>query len=275
MPDTGQDKVLEEVVEGLRFPDSPDYDRAVEILGRMPPGEVRELFGRLMDDPDAPLALGVTRAVGILKLHEATDLMMALVEEPGKWFGHADRALIRMAAVESLGLLRASESVEILLGLISASHDAEIQLGAVRALGRIGDQSSVHPLIARMRAQPAIALSATGALAQIGGEDAFQGLLKGLESDEEMIRSASVWALGKMADERAIRPLMRLVMRSDAFLRRDIAWALGQIGGMLARVALGTLCQRDPDPGVRREAARAIQGGAVLGRSGGEASTEE
>jgi len=266
MPDISQEQLLQSVREGLSDPDSPDFGRTLDALREVCSADRRGLFQALLEDPEPGLALGVARAVGILGSTEAVHLLAALVDEPGKWFCHADRDAIRVAAIESLGRLGDSRGTGVLLDLISSTRDAEMQMGAVRALGQIGAQSSVPPLIERMRADPRIALSAAGALAQIGGEEAFEGLMAGLKDDDEMIRSASVWALGKMGDSRAVDALMDLARSADLLLRRDIAWALGQIGGMPARLALGRLCQRDPDHAVRREAARAIRSGAVLGK---------
>jgi HEAT repeat protein len=254
------------VIEGLSSPGSPEYEEALGILRKLSESVLAALLRTLMDDPDAGLALGVARAVGMTRCRTAVDVVMALVEEPGKWFGHTDRTAIRMAAIESLGVLRNPAGVEILLDLIGSTRDAEMQLQAVRALGEIGSPDSTIPLIAHMKTTPAIALSAAGALVQIGGEEAFMGLIAGLSDDEEMVQSACVWALGKMGDQRAVGPLVKLAIRSDAFLRRDIAWALGEIGGLKSRAALGELCCRDPDIGVRREASRAIKSGAVTKR---------
>jgi len=266
MPDILTEEELREVIQGLSNPESDDYDHALGILHQLPENELAGLFRTLMDDPDAILALGVARAIGIIGCRSAADVVMTLIEEPGKWFGHADRTAIRMTAIESVGMLRDPSGVGILMDLIGSTRDAEMQLQAVRALGEIGSPASTIPLIAHMKTTPQIALSAAGALVQIGGEEAFMGLIAGLSDDEEMVQSACVWALGKMGDQRAVGPLVKLAILSEAFLRRDIAWALGEIGGLKSRAALGELCRMDPDIGVRREASRAIKSGAVTRR---------
>lgn len=264
MPDIKQDEFLRSVTEGLRCPEGGDFDRTLELLRSVPPGDLREAFETFLDDPPPDLALGVARAVGLLELEPAADLLITLVDEPGKWFGHSDRAAIRLEAVHSLGLLRAPAAVDSLLDIVANSHDSELQMVAVQAIGMIGSPVSVRPLIEMMRVDPPIALSAAGALAQIGGEEAFRGLVAGLTVDEDMIRSACVWALGKMGDERGVGPLTALIEVSDEFLRRDIVWAIGQIGGLRARLCLGALSQGDPELGVRREASKAILAGTVL-----------
>ncbi len=260
-----QKEFIQGVAEALTFPESDEFDNAVEELRGVPPQGLKELFTELLDDPDAGLALGATRAIGALRLSDAVDLLIGLVDEPGKWFGRTERAAIRLAAVESLGLLAKGKAIDVLLDLLETSQDDELNSEAVRALGRIKSPLCVRRLLDAMKANPPIALSAAGALAQIGGETAFRGLVAGLVHDDEMVRSASVWALGEMGDERAVGPLIKLGGQADPLIRRDIAWTLGRIGGIQARLALGAAVQKDPDLGVRREASRAIRAGAVLG----------
>ncbi len=266
MPDIKQDELIKAIAEGLSFPESDDFDKAVEKLREFSPARICDTFKSFLDDPDAGLALGVARAVGMLNCCEAADLMLGLVHEPGKWFSHAERAAILFEAVQTLGIIRISEAVDPLLEMLRFSHDPELQMAVVRAIGNIGSPDSIDSLIDEMETNPPIALSAAGAIVQIGGDKAFHGLVRLLSIDNDMIRSASVWALGTLHDERAIPHLLELIRHSDSFLRRDIAWALGQIGGLKARITLGALSQADTDPGVRHEAARAIKSGAVLGK---------
>jgi HEAT repeat protein len=249
----------------IGFPDDPGFHDAVESLREIPEQVLLESFTAILDDPDAKVALGIVRAIGILELKGSQEILLRLADEPGKWFSHTDRAAIRNAAVESLGFAGDESVVTPLIELIGFASDPEFEMEIVRALGRIGSESSVRPLVDLMLEKPEIALSAAGALVEIGGEEAFQGLMETLRSKNDMVRSASIWALGKMRDERGVIGLMTFSEINDPMTRRDIAWALGQIGGFHARLALGAIAQADDDLSVRREACRAIQSGAVLG----------
>ena len=270
MPRSARHDSLEPIAQGLSEPGSEAFDKTLALLRQSPSAELHEVFTALLDDPDPPVALGVIQAVGRLQYKDGVDLLVSLVEEPGKWFSREDRARIRLASVECLGLIADNRGVGVLLDIVFDSHDFELRLEAIRSLGRIGSLRCVSPLIEAMISHPPLALSAAGALAQIGGKEAFRGLVASLKHEDEMVRSASVWALGTLGDDRAVEPLLELTGEADALLRQDIAWALGQIGGLPARIALGVLCQRDPDFSVRREAARAIQSGAVTGGVGRE-----
>lgn len=258
-------QVIKDVSEGLSFPDSPDFDRALDTLRDISPENLFEIFARLLDDPTPELALGAATAAGLLGNCALTAILTGLVDEPGKWFSHEDRDAIQLAAVQSLGLLRDPAAIDSLLFIIDHPRNSEIAMQAILAVGNIGSPDSAISLLDRMFANPPIALSAAGALVQIGGEDVFMGFLKGIRHDDEIIVSASVWALGKLGDTRAIIPLTSLIRDSDPFLRRDIAWSLGQIGGVNARLILCALMRNDTDHGVRCEAAKTVKNGAVLG----------
>jgi HEAT repeat protein len=260
------EELIHAIPELLGYPDDPAFAEVVGSLADIPGQELVRAFDVLLDDPDAPVALGIVRAIGMLKLRDAEHILLRFCDEPGKWFSHSDRAAIRMAAIESTGIVGGESAVDPLLDLLRAFHDTEIEMEIVRALGRIGSQLCVLPLIDLMRERPEIALSAAGALVEVGGEEAFQGLVTSLNAGDEMVRSASIWALGKLGDERAIPSLMNFSEASDAMTRRDMVWALGQIGGFRARLALGAISQLDPDIMVRREATNAILSGSVMGR---------
>jgi HEAT repeat protein len=265
MTGTINEELRKTISEGLSWPDSADYDAAIDALRTVPEDKLPGLFEVLLDDPPAGLALGVAMAAGVLECGNTAGLMIALVEEPGKWFNHAERAAIRLEAIRSLGKLKDPSAVDVLVDFIRPGSDEELPMAAVQAIARIGSPACINPLLQKMNDYPPIALSAAGAIAEIGGNDALRGLIAGLRHEDELVRSASAWALGRMGDERAIEPLLKAIRESDEFLRTDIAWALGQIGGIRARLLLGALCQNDADFSVRREAARAIRAGAVLG----------
>lgn len=58
---------------------------------------------------------------------------------------------LRKAVIESLGNLRAREAVIPLAGLLHGDEDADVRWLSADALGRIGDERAVQPLIAALR----------------------------------------------------------------------------------------------------------------------------
>ena len=251
--------LLSSLADDLSSPDLSVFESALGELQRLTVAQAREVFSGLLLEPDPPLTLGVARVIGELRNPELGEILLSLLREPGKWFGCSDRLAVRSAAVESLGALRYKGSVSILLELVSTARDQELVLEAVRALSMIGDPECVGGLLQAIIVHPPLALSAAGVVAEIGGEEAFQGLLGCLGHESDMVRSASVWALGLMRDQRAIKHLSRLACDTDSMLRSDAVWAIAKIGGPSARIALSEISSLDPDPYVRKEAARAIE----------------
>jgi len=228
---------VEQLITALSPNIPEDFEEAIQQLREIDPPTLVEIFSELLADPAPDTAIAISKAIGYLNLNNAAHLLTNLVRQPGKWFSHSDRKAIRLAAIESIGAIRASQCSEILHELLKNSRDLELQLEAVKALGIIGSSRSVAPLLEAMSKNPPVALSAAGALAQIGTEEAFAGLLATLEHPEEMVLSAVVWALGEMRDERAIEPLITLAQNADDFLKDDIIWALERIGSDSAKKA--------------------------------------
>jgi len=253
------------VTDAVSYSAGPDFISAAESLIGIPLPDLAAAFEILLDDPESSVALGIARAIGILNCAEASGLVARLIDEPGKWFGHAERHAIQHAAIQSAGILKKTDTLDALNYVIQTTREPEILMEAVNSIGEIGSVESVEPLLDQIRANPAIALSAAGALVKIGGDAAFKGLLGCLASTNEMVVSASVWALGKMGDPRSIEPLIRLLNLAEPDLRMDIAWSLGQIGGAKANVALAALSQSDEDSAVRKEASKAIRNSVILG----------
>jgi HEAT repeat protein len=249
--------LLSSLSDDLSSPDLSVFESALGELQRLTVAQAKEVLSGLLLEPDPPLALGVARAIGELRNPELGEMLISLLREPGKWFGRSDRLEIRHAAVQSLGALRYKGSAGILLELVSTARDQELVLEAVKALSMIGDPDCVDGLLKAMIGHPPLALSAAGVVAEIGGEEAFQGLLGCLGHESDMVRSASIWALGLMRDQRAIKHLARSAADADSMLRSDAVWAIAKIGGPAARIALSEISSSDPDPSVRKEAARA------------------
>jgi HEAT repeat protein len=243
----------------LSSDDSVDFQSAVDSLRNLQGSARIDAITKLLADPSAQLALGAARAIGELECVEAGDLLINLVQEPGEWFGHEDRRAIRIASVMSLGQLKYRPAIEPLLELLDKGHDTDLQLEIIKTLGSIGCEESIGPLVRAVRSRSWMALSAAGALAQIGGESAFQALMSFLQYEEEIPRSAAVWALGEMGDERAIVPLMVLMGVADPLLRCDIAWAIGRIGGPFALTALSEILKSEADKVVRAEAEKSVK----------------
>jgi HEAT repeat protein len=116
---------------------------------------------------------------------------------------------------------------------------------------------------------PAVREAAGAALGRTGANLAIAKFLNeriqepGVTSDTKRLAAA---ALGGMEARSAVPPLTRLLLDRDPIVRRWAVAALGEIADPQTVGPLGALLRKDPDPGVRVEAA------FRLGKFGGKAA---
>ena len=179
---------------------------------------------------------------------------------------------LRRTAAQSLGKIARKEAVPALVEALR-DPDAGVRQQAAWALGMIGEEalgpgpSPLAPLLfdpdPDVRAAAATALGLTGDT-QAGIELLLERLQEpGTPADSKRLAAAS---LGGMEARSAVTALTRLLSDRDARVRRWAAAALGDIGDARSVAPLGRLLTKDPDPGVRLEAA------FRLGKLGGAAA---
>jgi hypothetical protein len=105
--------------------------------------------------------------------------------------------------------------------------------------------------------------SAAAALGRAGGEGAKAALAAALDDEAPGVRKAAIGALGQLGGARGVSALSDVLLRDpDPLLRRQAARALATLQTGEARAALlkagYNVLLGDPDPLVRREAARAL-----------------
>jgi HEAT repeat protein len=147
------------------------------------------------------------------------------------------------------------------------SEDAGERAYAAWSIGKMGARGkSAVPALARALADPEAEVRSQAAAAlQAMGRDAAAAapaLIALLQDADAGARGSAASALGAIGAPEALaaRPdLMAGVKDNDPDVRASCAWALGELGTE-ARDALGVLtdAMADPDPEVRRWAARAV-----------------
>ena len=114
---------------------------------------------------------------------------------------------------------------------------------AATALGKIGDERAVEPLIKALtdtetlseRSQ-SVRCTAAWALGEIGGDRAIEALIKVLVDYRNEVRASAAIALGKIGDKRAVEPLIKM-LRPNKMMGHSVgmaAMALGKIGDVRA-----------------------------------------
>jgi HEAT repeat protein len=126
--------------------------------------------------------------------------------------------------------LKASRNVT---GLIFALQhkDPTVQYDAAEALGDIGDNRAVEPLLAALKNDETggVRWKAAEALSKLG-TPAVAGLIGALQHDDDDVRWKAAIALGEIGDPHAITPLINVMSDNDRFVRSRAAYALSMIG---------------------------------------------
>ncbi len=126
--------------------------------------------------------------------------------------------------------LRESRNVQ---GLIFALQhkDPTVQYDAAEALGDIGDERAVEPLLTALKNDETggVRWKAAEALSKMG-TPAVAGLINALQHDDDDVRWKAAIALGEIGDPQAISPLINLLCDDDRYVRSRSAYALSMIG---------------------------------------------
>lgn len=143
------------------------------------------------------------------------------------------------------------------LARLLENKDPQVQYEAAEALGNIGDERAVGPLIAALQfPDDDVRWKAAIALGEIGNPDAVAPLIALLSDEDRFVRSRAAHALS-MIGEPAIPSLIAAISNSDPGVRWGSALALGKIKNPLAVEPL-ILALADEQVMVRAEAASAL-----------------
>lgn len=133
-------------------------------------------------------------------------------------------AYVRMRAARALGEIGDQRAIEPLMRALSDS-DRDVRKEAARVLGEIGDQRVVEPLIKALSdSNWDVHIEAAKALGKIKDQRAVEPLIKALNS------VAAVEALGEIGDQRAVESLIKALNSDNDHFRRRVATALEKIG---------------------------------------------
>jgi len=130
--------------------------------------------------------------------------------------------------IEKLELKR---DVEGLNKALFYQKDFKIRHDACVALGKIGDQRSVEPLVSALKdIHAGVRLQAIHALGNIADAQATNPLIEILENDDPELRVAAAEALGKISDLRAVSALVKKLANAHPAVRDAASAALASIG---------------------------------------------
>lgn len=135
--------------------------------------------------------------------------------------------------------------------------DPVVQYEAAEALGNLGDEKAVGPLITALKRDEfsGVRWKAAEALSKIGNP-AVEALIAALQYPDDDVRWKAAIALGEIGNPDAVEPLIRLLSDVDRFVRSRAAHALSMIGEPAVPSLMHAL--RMDDAGVRWGAALAL-----------------
>ena len=157
---------------------------------------------------------------------------------------------------DSIPGMKAARDVRGLIHLLE-HKDPQVQYEAAEALGNLGDEKAIGPLITALKRDEfsGVRWKAAEALSKIGNP-AVEPLIATLQYPDDDVRWKAAIALGEIGNPDAVEPLIQLLSDDDRFVRSRAAHALSMIGD----AAVGPLIHalQKGDPGVRWGAAMAL-----------------
>jgi HEAT repeat protein len=222
------------------------------------PEQVLPRLVALLKDPNPDLRRIAAQSLGKIARKEAIPALVGALRDPDAGVRRHAAWALGMIGEEALGPDRSP-----LAGLLFDT-DAGVREAAATALGLTGDTQAGIELLLERIAEPGVpADSKRLAAVSLGGMEARSAvthLSRLLQDRDPLVRRWAVAALGEIADERAVAPLGRLLAKDpDAGVRLEAAFRLGKFGGVAARPAL-TAALKDADENVRRVAEAALKG---------------
>jgi HEAT repeat protein len=182
--------------------------------------------------------------------------------------------------------LKAKHDVQGLIKALDYGKDFSVRKQAAAALGEVGDDRAVEPLITALEGLGGVlvelSMAAATALGQLQDKRALDPLVKALKRKDldpnirqilelqgapearlkdlanslSGVRLVAAHALGQLKDARAVEPLVSALGDDAPAVARNAADALARIGEPSIRPLAGLLTQANPK--TRRSAARAL-----------------
>ncbi len=217
-------------------------DRTIQllvVLGRIPGRETVEAVLPLAAHGDASVAAAAIGCLGALKDPACVPILLAVLDSGERWQ--------TFYAIDALGEVGHAAAVKRLVPLIGDSY---YRKAVLRALGKIGDESAVPPLVeALVSGDPRPDRTALAALnAMVDGSRTGAG--------REGLIARMREELARQAGEGLADDLATLVEGGEREVRRQAARVLGWLGG--AR-AIPPLMAALAEPGLVETAGSALQ----------------
>ena len=221
------------------------------------PEQVMPRLTAVLKDPNPELRRTAAQSLGKIARKEAVPALHEALRDPDAGVRRQAAWALGMIGEDALGPERSP------LATLLFDADPAVRETAATALGLTGDtQAGIELLLEQLEEPGTPADSKRLAAASLGGMEArsaVTGLTRLLADPDARVRRWAVAALGEIADEQAVKPLGALLTKDpDAGVRLEAAFRLGKFGGAAARPAL-TAALKDANEDVRRVAAAGLK----------------
>lgn len=176
-------------------------------------------------------------------------------------------ALPQETQIVLLGALAARGDPEISSGSVSqlaASGPEEVRRAAIRALGRIGKDSSIPALTAAVKEGEPFAKEATTSMIELQGEGVTEALIKQSSSGDAAVRQVVFNVLAQRGKPEALPALRQALNDNDPAIRRAGLKALAVVGTGEDLPRLGGVLLASKDNAEQEQVAQTMS--AIIGR---------
>ncbi len=224
---------------------------AARSLGRMPSPPCQTLAD-LLEDADANVRGAAADALACCPAREVRERIAAALERESD-------PVVRVALLGALGAAGGEAAVRTLAPRVRKGEGGE-RFAAVHALGETGAEAAYAPLVEALSdPAPEIQAAAMRALGRLGDARAASPLAEGMEHDNDVdLRRTAAAALQRIAPPEARARLLDALHDDDWEIRLAAVRTLRKMGDEEVADALRRSGDEDPDPLVRREAARGL-----------------
>ncbi len=242
-------RAVENLIQALNDSNVTVVQRVILSLGRIGDGQAVEPLISFLGHEQPEVANFAAAALGELKDERAIEPLLDVIknaERVGRsinvqmihfytgrkvsYWSIGDHS-VRLGAIHALGMIGDQRAIEPLIGLL-ASLDTNIRASAVQALGILGDRRTVEPIenILQEDQDESVRAAAASALGRIGAAEAVETLIRSLRDRMSPVRVSAATALGDIGDERAVEPLKKSLKDRRPDVRRATAEALEKLG---------------------------------------------
>ncbi len=153
---------------------------------------------------------------------------------------------VRNQAAHAIGALKDSQVVQLIFHSLTEKHGCYFQEAAIKALGKLDNESVPLLLNGLTDPEPVIRLAAAEALSEIKDRRAVEPLMIALKDPDKSVAFAVIRSLGKLGDNRAVEPLLDYVDLESCSPRPYVFKSLGQIGDRRAVKPLIGILEKEP-----------------------------